>query len=272
LLIIRKKQELLRLESERRLEEEKNKATLYKLPRFLKVPSRVNKENNNSSKDINDAKKTFSFLKKNSTTPLKGVVSSKRNNKVENNENNSPVSPSGQSPRIDNQQEEITTARRIKAAAKPKVPLRTEHGLIRPKSSKDFIVSNAIEAINLTPPKKEDDNYKAPHELGVVPTYLLERKAHMTLENERKRAMMPDPECPAGMKKLSQEEVDKTLKMLKESRDQAQDILSRMPLNIRTPSQRQKRSALDTKLQELDAAIKTFSRSKVFVPIEVKSE
>ena len=56
-----------------------------------------------------------------------------------------------------------------------------------------------------------------------------------------------------------------TLQVLRESEKETQQALFKIPLRVTTPSMMKKKTDLESKLQEIEAAMKIFSREKVFV-------
>ena len=67
---------------------------------------------------------------------------------------------------------------------------------------------------------------------------------------------------------LSKAEQEQTLQMLQDSLDEVMRQLQRMPLNVDTMSQKKKKQALEAQSQQLEKALTTFSRPKVFVQLE----
>jgi hypothetical protein len=75
----------------------------------------------------------------------------------------------------------------------------------------------------------------------------------------------PDPDCPSGMVLMPEEERVKTLATLRESYDQTRRKMNVLPLRIETLSQIRRKNALESKMQEIEDAIKIFDRPKVFM-------
>ena len=73
---------------------------------------------------------------------------------------------------------------------------------------------------------------------------------------------------PPGTRLLSEEERVETLRILKQTKIATQNALSQIPLSMRTLSLAKRKEELERKLEEMDNAIKTFSRKKVYVAIE----
>lgn len=70
---------------------------------------------------------------------------------------------------------------------------------------------------------------------------------------------------PAGMRLLSDQERMETLEILASNRNDVESDLQRLPVVVETLSQVKHKTALERKLQELEDAIKVFSRPKVLV-------
>jgi hypothetical protein len=136
------------------------------------------------------------------------------------------------------------------------------------KDTPDFVTSNAWEIIQSTParPFEEESTVKAKHEsFGRIPEYLLQRKEQWAREEEERRRNMPDPDCPPGMVRLDEDERVRTLGVLTKSLEQAQFQVSRLPLRIETLRQTRRKDELLARLQEIEDAIRVFSKPKVYV-------
>jgi len=98
-----------------------------------------------------------------------------------------------------------------------------------------------------------------------VPAYLQDRKAQWAEDEARRKAEARDPECPAGMTLMSNEERLDTLRILNDSEKETHALLFKMPMRVTTPSMVKKKNDLEAKLKEIEAAKKIFSRPKVYV-------
>ena len=113
--------------------------------------------------------------------------------------------------------------------------------------------------------KKENPYHK---EYGKTPKYIQD----MRLENEKKKEMeklkKETAKYPKGTRLLSEEERIFTLEKLKQSRDDINKIIERLPITCDSQAFRNKKDELFKKLDEIENAIETFSKKKVFVKIE----
>eukprot|EP00826_Nyctotherus_ovalis_P053351 TRINITY_DN6916_c0_g2_i7.p1 TRINITY_DN6916_c0_g2~~TRINITY_DN6916_c0_g2_i7.p1 ORF type:complete len:123 (+),score=58.04 TRINITY_DN6916_c0_g2_i7:70-438(+) len=73
---------------------------------------------------------------------------------------------------------------------------------------------------------------------------------------------------PPGTRQLSEEERVETLKNLQESKADVEKMIGKMPISMRTLALQQRKAELEKKVEELDRAIATFSRPKVYIAIE----
>lgn len=64
---------------------------------------------------------------------------------------------------------------------------------------------------------------------------------------------------------MSEEERVKTLEEMEAQRKEIDEILKNMPLSMRTDALKNKKRELETKLDEIERAITTFSRKVVYV-------
>ena len=143
---------------------------------------------------------------------------------------------------------------------------------------KDYIESNKhliskIQEANNSNKLKEYNNKKEnPYhkEYGKTPKYIQE----MRLENEKKIEMeklrKETAKYPKGTRLLSEEERLFTLEKLKQSRDDINKVIEKLPITSDTQAFRNKKEELFKKLDEIENAIDTFSKKKVFVKVEDK--
>ena len=141
---------------------------------------------------------------------------------------------------------------------------------------KDYIESNKhliskIQEVNNSNKLKEYNNKKEnPYhkEYGKTPKYIQE----MRLENEKKIEMeklrKETAKYPKGTRLLSEEERLFTLEKLKQSRDDINKVIEKLPITSDTQAFRNKKEELFKKLDEIENAIETFSKKKVFVKVE----
>ena len=113
--------------------------------------------------------------------------------------------------------------------------------------------------------EKENPYHK---EYGKIPKYI----ENMKLENEKKSEMeklrKETAKYPKGTRLLSEEERLFTLEKLKQSRDDINKVIEKLPITSDTQAFRNKKEELFKKLDEIENAIETFSKKKVFVKIE----
>lgn len=193
---------------------------------------------------------------------------------------NSPVD--GSNPRqflkrgtLNQRQAEARAANAAKAEPSPRksmgsgkaaVPSRTEVGRLAPRNRKDFVSGNRSHAVKMKAVKKTEHDPTQRHEnFGSVPAYLQDRKAQWAEDEARRKAEARDPDCPAGMTLMPEEERLDTLRILNESEKETQALLFKLPMRVTTPSMVQKKNALEAKLKEIEAAKKIFSRQKVYI-------
>ena len=115
--------------------------------------------------------------------------------------------------------------------------------------------------------KKENPYHK---EYGKIPKYI----ENMKLENEKKlekeKLRKETAKYPKGTRLLSEEERLFTLEKLKQSRDDINKVIERLPITPDTQAFKNKKDELFRKLDEIENAIETFSKKKVFVKVEDK--
>ena len=142
--------------------------------------------------------------------------------------------------------------------------------------SVNFIKAN----MNIDVPKKDINTGRssvassiAPkHKTGSVPKYLKARQAQWADEAAKIEAAIPDPDCPPGHIKLSDEErVDKLGQMTTKHAELLHD-LNRLPVSSDTRRVVLKRNEIEGLLVWVEEEIRKFSRPKVFVPDNEKEQ
>jgi Calmodulin-binding len=152
---------------------------------------------------------------------------------------------------------------------KATVPKATEVGKLAERTNSNYIVKNKVSAITMSHPVAEKVSTSGKHQdFGKVPEYLEQRKAQWEEEKEEIRRRKPDPNCPAGMMLMPEEERLDTLEILKASKVEALKQLQALPFVIETPSLIRKQSMLENKLQEIDNAMNLFNKPKVYIARE----
>eukprot|EP00238_Polyblepharides_amylifera_P004163 CAMPEP_0196594920 /NCGR_PEP_ID=MMETSP1081-20130531/79661_1 /TAXON_ID=36882 /ORGANISM="Pyramimonas amylifera, Strain CCMP720" /LENGTH=273 /DNA_ID=CAMNT_0041919323 /DNA_START=25 /DNA_END=846 /DNA_ORIENTATION=+ len=150
---------------------------------------------------------------------------------------------------------------------------RDAHQPLAP-NGENYIQQNMLQARNVAkkePVKKELPKIsdavptKKHGDFGKVPSYLKERKNELADVEARRRAAAEAEDVPEGMRLLPDDERLRTLKQLEETKKQVDLDWQKLPFNIETPGQIRHKQSLDTRLKEVEDAIKIFSRKKVFV-------
>ncbi|KAL4144545.1 hypothetical protein PRNP1_013674 [Phytophthora ramorum] len=142
------------------------------------------------------------------------------------------------------------------------------------KERVDFVNANAWEVIKKAPSVRIDEDQElrsVNRNFGRIPKYLLERKEQWAREEDERRRNAPDPDCPPGMVLLDEDERVRTLSVLHKSLTEAQLRMNSLPLRIETMNQIRRKNELETKLQEIEDAIKVFDRAKVYVAAPLTS-
>lgn len=104
--------------------------------------------------------------------------------------------------------------------------------------------------------------------LGTVPAYLQKRREQWEHEREERVRNTPDPDMPPGHRPMPTEERQQTLDMLHKTHRELQARLTALPICSDTLRLQKAKEELETKLTEVEEAIKVFSRPKVFIKID----
>ena len=158
-----------------------------------------------------------------------------------------------------------------KAQLKANTPTIKEKGLILEKTNKNYIEENKQMVSNGQIPKKVKNNtsteYQFHKEYGKTPRYLQNMKIEAEKQKEIDQLKKEESKYPKGTRLLSEEERVFTLNKLLESKKEIENLLSKLPITMASQAARNKQEELYKKLDEIDNAITTFSRKKVFVKV-----
>lgn len=112
---------------------------------------------------------------------------------------------------------------------------------------------------------KENPYHK---EFGKTPKYLENMKMEAERKKEIEKIKKEEAKYPKGTRLLSEEERLFTLEKLKQSKNDINQIIEKLPITCDSQAFRNKKEELFKKLDEIENAIETFSKKKVFVKVE----
>ena len=93
-------------------------------------------------------------------------------------------------------------------------------------------------------------------------------KAKAKLKKDLEKKIEEEKNYPKGTKLLSEEERIFTLKKLKESKKDLENLLNKLPITLDSFGAKNRQNKLYKELDEIEKAIITFSKNKVFVKID----
>lgn len=155
---------------------------------------------------------------------------------------------------------------------KIKRPLTATHNDIKQKdflADSKYIIS-CIQNSNNSNRLKQKNLKENPYhkEFGKTPKYLQNMKLEAEKKKEIEKIKKETSKYPKGTRLLSEEERLFTLEKLKQSKNDINQIIEKLPITCDSQAFRNKREELFKKLDEIENAIETFSKKKVFVKIE----
>ena len=140
---------------------------------------------------------------------------------------------------------------------------------------KDFVADNkhiisCIQNANYNNKLTKKNSIENPYhkEYGKTPKYLQIMKIEAEKKKEIEKLKKETSKYPKGTRLLSEEERLFTLEKLKQSKNDINQIIEKLPITCDSQAFRSKREELFRKLDEIENAIETFSKKKVFVKIE----
>ena len=245
-----------RMNRERRIIDASTAQKPFKLKEFAEVPSQVHKR-------VNDQQAAFKARQE------------ARENGEENGSGDKKFLRKGA-------REDRATERKNETAATARSGKSNEG---RQKTRKDLLPMEVLQPRPITPEDRPLRNFQKensekirvarkaqaapvdkhkPTNYGKVPKYLRERQAELASdEQERIRLANLDVDCPPGMRLLPENERQTMLKTLERNREKVVSEISKLPFVIDTMGLKKRKQGLESKIKEIDDAVRIFSRKKV---------
>ena len=152
------------------------------------------------------------------------------------------------------------------------VPRATELAQLAPRQEKNYLRDNRRSAAEAPEPRggslgrAEEGVHK---NYGKVPKYINQYNQVRADAEERKRTEEAlAKECPPGTCLMPEAQRVETLEQLRQSRAEINTVLERMPIAVKSQAMQRKQKELEDKLVEIDKAITTFSKDKVYIAID----
>lgn len=159
-----------------------------------------------------------------------------------------------------------------KAKLKEPTPSSNDKGLLLPKTPKNYLKENKQmihehKIPNKVKPKeiKEGPIHK---NYGKTPEYITKMKIEAEVKKEIQKKIKEESKYPKGTRLLSEEERLMTLNGLYESQKEIVGLIEKLPITLRTMASKNRKDELEKKLDEIEEAIKTFSRKQVFIKVD----
>ena len=105
-------------------------------------------------------------------------------------------------------------------------------------------------------------------DFGKVPKYLKEMKMKAEMLKKLESKKKEEEKYPKGTRLIPEEERLLTLKKLKESKKELENLIEKLPITLNSLTSRNKQQKLYKELDEIEQAIMTFSKTQVFVKID----
>lgn len=168
-----------------------------------------------------------------------------------------------------------SSTRTIRDKTKPSVPTRAEKPVMNLVSNKNFITTNAVEAI-LSQPKKTGQgemNWTAKKDYGRVPNYLQKNKAEaeaQRIARKEEAALMEQQQlADAGVvKELGVEERELLLKHLKIKWAQVNTAYQKMTFTLDNPAKKKRKADYEKELSEVERDIKMLEKGETILVVD----
>lgn len=163
--------------------------------------------------------------------------------------------------------------RRRGPGGKPAVPRAADAAPAPSHAHRDILSANIRAAARMRPdPRKRAPVDPTRPEVGPdhgrVPKYLLQRKKEQHAAHAEVTRQQGEPGCPPGMRLMPDAERRETLAALQESLRAVLAEQARVPMGSDAPKVLRKRELLQQKEEELEEAVRVFSRDRVYVDVE----
>ena len=163
-----------------------------------------------------------------------------------------------------------------KVQLKANTPSLNEKGIILRKNNKNFIEDNKQKIIKgqIQQKKYNNNNFNKsaqnPYhkEYGKTPQYIKNMKLEAEKQKEIDKLKKEQEKYPKGTRLLTEDERLFTLNKLLESKKEIENLVTKLPITMSSQAVKNKQEELYKKLDELEKAIDTFSRKKVFVKVD----
>lgn len=157
--------------------------------------------------------------------------------------------------------------------AKPPVPLRSEKPVMGLVSDKNFVVTNAVEAIVTAPKKTMQEEQLAVNgpNFGKVPKYLETRKKQISAEQEASEAHSQlvqeyqDATRAQYYNQVAEAEKEELLQKLKERWEEKHKVYQALPFARDTAMQIARKEAIEKEMKEIETAIEKLNKKVVYV-------
>ena len=163
-----------------------------------------------------------------------------------------------------------------KAQLKANTPSVNDKGVILQKNNKNYVEENKQQIIKGQVQKKISVNNNVNKleqnqfhkEYGKTPKYLQNMKIEAEKQKEIDKLKKEQEKYPKGTRLLTEDERLFTLNKLLESKKEIENLVAKLPITMNSQAVKNKQEELYKKLDEIDNAIATFSRKKVFVKVD----
>eukprot|EP00695_Tsukubamonas_globosa_P000983 TRINITY_DN1924_c0_g1_i1.p1 TRINITY_DN1924_c0_g1~~TRINITY_DN1924_c0_g1_i1.p1 ORF type:complete len:264 (+),score=47.80 TRINITY_DN1924_c0_g1_i1:72-863(+) len=152
---------------------------------------------------------------------------------------------------------------------KPAVPKKEEAPVMGLKTSKNFVVSNAVDNILAVPKKLRDDdpNYLKRPGFGEVPKYLVKNKREIE-EEQRMIRDMQERQTRRDEEKtrlLTEDERHELISGLRAQYDKLNHSYQTLSFTLDTPAKRERKEALEREMSAIEKDIERLNKKYIFV-------
>ncbi|OHS93813.1 TonB [Tritrichomonas foetus] len=133
----------------------------------------------------------------------------------------------------------------------------------------DFVQRNIDQAANQKSrakvdkgPNRKERIVGRTHAPGEIPRYYTQRAYEM----DSSKYESNEPQCPPGMRLLSEEEKEEAILDLTEQKLEIESTLGRAPLRIESPQLQRQQRMLEQQLKDIESSLEQLKKKYVFVP------
>ena len=155
---------------------------------------------------------------------------------------------------------------RNKESYKPPVPSRSDKPVLGRRTDKNYIACNAVEVIQSTPKRTQEEDIRLHEEYGKIPSYLSSVKAAMEQERQLVEKYVAEQHGPSHDEETQLMDDSERLELIDRLKQRWDDVNSVYQkychkVQLDTPGEIKRKATQEAELKQLEEDIEKLSRS-----------